>query len=184
MADIVGNLSAVNDIETAVDAPVTEALIQKIGANINGLIDANTAMDTRVTALEDASDGAAFNTGAGSYTAAASHDVMSLTVTLGANDSVIFLLGYGTGAIATSWPKTSGTAFTWTKVTNNSFMRWRRDSTDIVTELLTATQTFAPLMTVDKPGAGTYTYKFQFAANGGTSSATYAGSGCMIVVRG
>ena len=38
MADIVGAISALNDVEIAADAPVTEAVFSKIGANINELI--------------------------------------------------------------------------------------------------------------------------------------------------
>ncbi len=39
MADIVSDLSKMNDIEIAANAPLTEALHNKIGANINALID-------------------------------------------------------------------------------------------------------------------------------------------------
>lgn len=40
MADIPGNIDKLNDIEIAGDAPHSEALMNKIGANINALIDA------------------------------------------------------------------------------------------------------------------------------------------------
>ena len=40
MADIVGALDAMNDIEIASDAPLTEALHTKYGANVNELIKA------------------------------------------------------------------------------------------------------------------------------------------------
>jgi len=39
VADIIGSINKMNDIEIGVDAPVTEALMTKIGANINALID-------------------------------------------------------------------------------------------------------------------------------------------------
>jgi hypothetical protein len=39
MADIPGSINKMNDIEIGVDAPLTEALMNKIGANINALID-------------------------------------------------------------------------------------------------------------------------------------------------
>lgn len=39
MADIISDLDKINDIEVAFNAPVTEALFEKIGANINALID-------------------------------------------------------------------------------------------------------------------------------------------------
>ena len=39
MADIPGSINKLNDIEIGTDAPLTEALLTKIGANINALID-------------------------------------------------------------------------------------------------------------------------------------------------
>jgi hypothetical protein len=39
MADIPGNIDKLNDIEIASNAPITETLMNKIGANINQLID-------------------------------------------------------------------------------------------------------------------------------------------------
>lgn len=42
MADIAGNIDKMNDIEIASDAPLTQTLMDKIGANINALIDINT----------------------------------------------------------------------------------------------------------------------------------------------
>lgn len=39
MADIVNSIDKMNDVEIAADAPLSEALLEKIGANINGLID-------------------------------------------------------------------------------------------------------------------------------------------------
>jgi hypothetical protein len=39
VADIASNLDKINDIEVAQEAPVTESLFNKIGADINGLID-------------------------------------------------------------------------------------------------------------------------------------------------
>ncbi len=39
MADIPGSINKLTDVEIAADAPLTEALLTKIGANINALID-------------------------------------------------------------------------------------------------------------------------------------------------
>lgn len=39
MANIPGSLNYMTDVEIAADAPVTESLLTKIGANINGLLD-------------------------------------------------------------------------------------------------------------------------------------------------
>lgn len=39
MSDIISAIDKMNDVEIAGDAPLTEALLEKIGANINGLID-------------------------------------------------------------------------------------------------------------------------------------------------
>lgn len=52
MADIPGALLKLNDIEVAQDAPDTESLWNKTGANINQLIDDDADHETRVTALE------------------------------------------------------------------------------------------------------------------------------------
>jgi hypothetical protein len=52
MADIPGALVKLNDVEVAQDAPITEALFSKIGANINALIDEEADLESRVTALE------------------------------------------------------------------------------------------------------------------------------------
>jgi hypothetical protein len=41
MADIVGAILKMTDVEIASDAPITEALMTKMGANINALIDLN-----------------------------------------------------------------------------------------------------------------------------------------------
>ena len=39
MADIPGSINKLTDVEIAADAPLTEALLTKIGADINALID-------------------------------------------------------------------------------------------------------------------------------------------------
>ena len=39
MADIVSNIDKMNDVEISADAPLTQTVMDKIGANINGLID-------------------------------------------------------------------------------------------------------------------------------------------------
>lgn len=45
MADIVSAIDKMNDVEIAADAPLSEALLEKIGANINGLIDRGLRFD-------------------------------------------------------------------------------------------------------------------------------------------
>lgn len=59
MADIPGALVKMNDIEVAADAPHSEVIWQKTGANVNGLIDSTISQDAtlvsnlaRLTALE------------------------------------------------------------------------------------------------------------------------------------
>lgn len=67
MADIVSNIQKLNDIEVSQDEPLTEALITKIGANINGLIDADTA--NAAAELAQAAQIAAFIAGASNIAA-------------------------------------------------------------------------------------------------------------------
>lgn len=45
MADIVSAIDKMNDVEIAADAPLSETLLEKIGANINGLIDRGLRFD-------------------------------------------------------------------------------------------------------------------------------------------
>lgn len=45
MADIASAIDKMNDVEIAADAPLSEALLEKIGANINGLIDRGLKFD-------------------------------------------------------------------------------------------------------------------------------------------
>jgi hypothetical protein len=51
MADLSSTLAKMNDTEVAPDAPLSEALLVKIGENINGLIDENDARIAENAAL-------------------------------------------------------------------------------------------------------------------------------------
>lgn len=51
MADIPGSIASMNDVEIASDAPVTEALFSKIGANINEIIAAIQPVGTIVASV-------------------------------------------------------------------------------------------------------------------------------------
>lgn len=51
MANISSTLVKMTDVEIASDAPITEALFTKVGANINGLIDAGASADALISSL-------------------------------------------------------------------------------------------------------------------------------------
>lgn len=53
MADIPANIDKINDIEVALDAPITEQLFNKIGANINALIDLTGGINFRFYEAND-----------------------------------------------------------------------------------------------------------------------------------
>lgn len=45
MADLASVIDKINDVEVSADAPLSEALLEKLGANINGLIDRGLKFD-------------------------------------------------------------------------------------------------------------------------------------------
>lgn len=56
MADIASAKSKMNDVEINADAPLSEALHEKLGANINYLIDTTDDHETRLDSLETVVD--------------------------------------------------------------------------------------------------------------------------------
>jgi len=52
MADISNIESKINDIEVGFNKPVSEQLMNRVGGDINNLIDENNAQDARMTAIE------------------------------------------------------------------------------------------------------------------------------------
>lgn len=72
MADITSSRQKINDIEVGDEAPISEALFEKFGANINYLIDERDDIDGRVTVLEggttsNISSSITFSTSTGSF---------------------------------------------------------------------------------------------------------------------
>ncbi len=96
MADIVDNEAKLNDIEVAQDAPVTEALWNKVGASVNYLIDHVNAAEANIVTLQtdvatlQAAPYTRSGKGLGSWTGTNSATSVALT-TFGSNIYAIHL---------------------------------------------------------------------------------------------
>lgn len=175
MADIASALAKMNDIEVAGDAPITEALLTKIGANINGLIDDSSSQAVRLTALEGATYGASVvATVDQSFSTSAT--VLSKSFTLTASDYVVFQFG-SLKSDLTNQP------FQTTSGTGGSTITAKRDSTTLGTKSAGAgvtNQVSGQL--IDKPGAGTFTYSIVVSSAG--SSTYWLGGAAIQKVEG
>lgn len=105
MANIESNIQKLNDIEISADAPHSEALMNKFGANINGLIDGldglNTDLNNGLNAIITVLAGSYMLSGLEIHTSSGTH-----TLTLGAGE--IGLIFGGVGGGGTPWQAVSG----------------------------------------------------------------------------
>lgn len=122
MADIASSKSKMNDTEINADAPLSEALHEKIGANINYLIDTTDNQETRLDNLEtEAANGTGFISGNVTTTGN-----VATAVRPASPGTKVMILAWGTvTAIA---PTGSATAT----------IQFRRDSTVIYSEAISA----------------------------------------------
>lgn len=170
MADIVSNRLKMNDIEIADEAPLSEALFEKFGANINYLIDERDQQETRIEDLEaqslqsfSANFSSSITTGAGETT------VATLSNVVVGNGGVNFYFG----------PRTTSSSFSTASfagingITGDQIrVRFKRGGTTLINELLTSPGGVGASVTVDlrgfvykdSPSAGTYTYTFTVEA--------------------
>lgn len=172
MADIASNIDKLNDLEVSANAPLTEALNNKFGANINGLIDLRTLLLLGGTVK--------VMTGAQAITPNTTTTILSFTTTLEANDFVRF----DVGSIGTNF--SGAAAFSATALHSGSCtvtLTLKRGATTLHTKATTSgsptTTSITPGPIFDKPGAGTYTYTFEVTTTA-ASSASYGGAGSFI----
>jgi len=88
MADLTGAAVKINDVEVAQDAPVTEALLNKMGVDINSLIDSATAISALV-----ASYGSTIKLGSAALTSASG----TWTAPANLKGGIVFAFGVGGG---------------------------------------------------------------------------------------
>jgi len=178
MADIASAISKMNNLEISSDAPISEATMSKIGANINGLIDAKASLEAQL-ALPTGTAWVA--TGATAFAATSGLTILSYTVTLDSNDAVEYeVAGISTVTMASVGMTVSATGIGSTDVG----FYVKRGSTTVASKTHSgnnaASLTVSAARGFDKPGAGTYTYTFQVSGNQG---GTYGAAGASLMFR-
>lgn len=158
MADLSSSEQKINDIETAQNAPVSEALKQKIGGSINWCID-------EVNTLNEARAKVWYETGYQSIAGSPGETTaFTYSVTLTANDFVEII-------IPTYDMRGANNASGSIKIKRGATVL-HTGATQTFTggSFTTNTITDTPIL-IDKPGAGTYSYTIVFDFNGGTDKA-------------
>lgn len=155
MADIPGALSKLNDIEVASNAPLTESLHAKLGANINSLVDRVNAEAARIDA-----------------------DIKTLTATSisGQNVTITALTFPWTVSegdiVRLELPALSSIVSPAGSTATQGIVRFKRGST-VIREYSHVGANNASLdiggVIFDKPGAGTHTYSIEMNKPSGTT---------------
>lgn len=152
MADLASASVKINNVEVSSDAPISEALMAKIGADANAMIDDSATQAARISLLE---------TGAGLQVLSGSNiayntPCFSVTVTIDSNDFIsIRFNGANTSPFVNAASFTASAAF----VGGN--FQLKRGST-VLQDLAIAPSGNSNIASgatfYDRPGAGTFTY--------------------------
>lgn len=166
MATIVSNSDKLNDLEISGDAPVTETLMSKIGANINYLID----QLARITTLETEKNGAVF-------VGTASGTLISYTVALTSGQAVTLSLSGMDISGFSSFVTTS--SFKVVPGNQSAQLDWKRNGSTIRTTNNGGTDLNVNGTFVDTPGVGTFTYTLVVPNTSGVLGPTGSGTAIM-----